>query len=222
MPAPTRQNVINRFQHQTMNAGPCWMGNPVTQKSFKQNLNDLKTKLNGTGVKIVITETNICYGNDVNDSLYNYTTNNSVNPGDKTDDSKIGNGSNSFIAGQAWAEQMAGAIFNGEVDVMTFWSTVEGSTANPSTTDPDTLSWRNNKLNIGFIDNRDLKRKSTYHHYKLFSDHMRVKLHEGATQPNGVSLSYNNCVKAFASVQPPGIKIMVMNQDSNAIDFRVN
>jgi hypothetical protein len=218
VPAPTRQNTINILRN------PVLRPNSSYSSPLSSDLVYLKNRLSGTDVKIAITEANICYGNDVGEAGFNYRVWNGVentnNPQDQTNDGLSGNGANSFIAGQFWAEMMAVGIENSGgtngLDFINFWSTIEGSLSSNDPTE------RNYKTNIGFIDPRNGKKKSTYHHMwlmeKIKGDYHTSKIFETGHihLPGGgmTSIPYTaNNIKSFASSDGSKIYVMIMNQN---------
>lgn len=205
IPKPTRPNVVNLLALGAPKVGG------GTSLPLDSDLVHIKTWL-GPGKGIAITEANICHKNDVNPTDgYNVT-----------DDGIQGNGANSFIGGQFWAELMSYGMAN-KMSFVNFWSGLEGC---GTCTDSMYIT------NDGYLNSDPSKfgglggKKPSYHHFKMLSDNFHgnfyrgIYNHSGATPPP--TFSNGNGVKAFASVEGAGIKIMVMNQNDNPYDFRIN
>jgi hypothetical protein len=177
-------------------------------RSLNQTLLDLRDQLDAAGypnMPIGITEANICHKNDIDDPLQLiYSTNANLNTTPGADDLLTGNGANSFIAGQFWAEMLYVSMKH-NVKMLNFWSAIEGSN------DPGDLSENTKRTNAGFIDYRSsmsYKKKSTYYHYQMVAQNFRDSLLQ--TTDNRA-----NC-KAFAGISVEnGISVMLMNQESS-------
>jgi hypothetical protein len=215
IPGPTRANVTNILRSPVSRPGGGFTTPITTNIDYLENRIDNSDHPN---IKIVITEANICYGNDVGDPAYNYTIGNSVNPGDQTNDGINGYGANSFIAGQFWTELMCIGIEN-ELDFISFWSVIEGKDG----TDSD-LAISLNKGNIGFIDNVNDCKKSTYYHYQLMSDYFSPSPAYPATFFPGVALDNSSVPQIIPDLKVFGVKrdnehyaIMLMNQNPTEV-----
>jgi hypothetical protein len=121
-------------------------------------------------LKTAITEANVGWQNNAGDNLY-------------------GAGANSFIGGQYWAEMMGVAMKQG-VDMVNFWSVVEGNST---------------ALNIGYIDNHTQAKKPSYYHFKLMAENFN------GSYANGTTNQVN--VKSFGSKSVQQICVLIMNQD---------
>lgn len=209
IPAPTRANVVNY-----LGTGAPSSANTFTTRPLIQDINEIKSWL-PAGIEIAITEVNICHKNDVANT---YTP-----AASGTDDLVTGNGANSFIAGQFWAEMLS-ICMEGNVNIVNFWSSIEGCDTQAGCTDP------NYKTNIGYLNSDPNKvdgigaKKSTYHHFKMLSDNFRGQYYKGAYVQNGVTPAptFSNGIKAFASVEAAGVKIMVLNQNEQAYNYHIN
>lgn len=150
---------------------------------FKANLEYLNTRLAAanaahgrTGankMKIAVTEANVSWQNNTGENLY-------------------GNGTNSFIGGQFWAEMMSIAMKN-SVEFINFWSVVEGNSISN---------------NIGFVNPSDGLKKPTYYHFQMLATNFKGQYVDGITNQAKV--------KAFGSKDGQQIAVMVMNQELNA------
>lgn len=192
IPDPTRSNVVDRLTTAVLKHGTT-----AYTQSLKTDINDLQSWItsysSNTSVKLAITEANICYKNDVGGT---YGTGG-------TDDLVTGNGSNSFIGGQFWAEMMGIGMQEG-LRFMNFWSSLEGC---GSCTDANYIT------DAGFLTSNPSRlnglgsRKPTYWHYKMLADNFVG----GTIFPNTMTASTG--YKAFACTTSTRIYILIMNQD---------
>ncbi len=165
---------------------------------FQYNLGLLKTRLEAcnnyhnrsgsTALKMAVDEANI----------------NSKNPSSNL---VTGVGSNSFLAGQFWAEMMGICMKEG-ADFLNFWSIKEGCLNAPT--------------NNGYLEGCDGTPRSTYHHFQMVANNFSGDYYDGTI----TSLS---TVKAFASrdIANSRISVFLMNQHETAdysytIDFNGN
>ncbi|MFL5765224.1 MAG: T9SS type A sorting domain-containing protein [Bacteroidia bacterium] len=192
--APDRNNVINALASgDTVPAG-------YRTKPLKENLDSLKIWLGSyyPSVQIGITEANICNVDDVDGSYV-------------TDDSVNGQGANSFIAGQFWAEMMEICMAE-DVSHLNFWSAIEGCA---SCTHP------NYETNIGFLNTNPATgsvgdKKSTFYHFKMIADNMA-----GRDYAAGSTSATN--LKVFGAHNCTGVVAMLMNQNtSGSISFEMH
>ncbi len=208
IPKPTRANVVNSLKLGAPKVGG------GTSNPFLTDVNQIKGWLPPT-IDVAITEANICHKND-------------INPGDGynvTDDGITGNGANSFIGGQFWAEMMSYSM-EGKVKFLNFWSGLEGCNGGAGCTDPLY------KTNVGYLNSDPSKfgglggKKPSYYHFKMLSDNFHGNFHRGNYFHNAANPSptftNGNGIKTFASVEPAGIKIMILNQNDSAYKFRIN
>jgi hypothetical protein len=145
-----------------------------------RSCNNHHNRIGSQELKISVTEANINYRNIESDNLN-------------------GNGVNSFIGGQFWAE-VIGIALSHEVEFINFWSVIEGN---------------NNSLNIGYIDKFSGKKQPVYHHFKLLADNINGNFSLGT--------SNNNLVKTFGSKDSSVVCVMVMNQsNSNNYNYILN
>jgi hypothetical protein len=196
VPSPLRTNVISNLEG-SGGLGPnleIWYNKKLTFRGSNDPL------------KLAITEANICHINDVN----------SVNAANGGNDLLNGNGANSFLAGQFWAEMLGISMRKG-VDILNFWSIREG---NPNPTDGSVP----NAGNIGYINN-DPKHfggqdalKPTYHHFKMMADNF-----SGTYLASSHGSSLTN-IKTHACKKPNGdIVLLILNQNtSSSLKFTVN
>ena len=162
---------------------------PTKAGGLSENLKTLNDRLaacnsyhgrtGSAAIKTAVTEANIGYKNPSTDNLQ-------------------GLGAMSFIGGQAWAEIMGIAMKRG-VNILTFWSVIEGNSV---------------ALNIGYIDKYSGKRQPSYYHFKMMSENMN------GTYADGTDNQTN--VKAFGSKNTNGTTtVMVLNQDLNSFKYTV-
>ncbi|MES2567790.1 MAG: T9SS type A sorting domain-containing protein [Bacteroidota bacterium] len=131
------------------------------------------TAHNRTGsyaLKTAITEANIGWQNNSGDNLY-------------------GNGANSFIGGQFWAE-MIGVSLKNNVDFINFWSVIEGNS---------------NALNIGFLDQGTGTKKPIYYHFKMLAENLKGNYANGTTNQTNV--------KSFGSKNSQQIAVVILNEE---------
>jgi hypothetical protein len=153
--------------------------NSLTQGSFNGNVSHLKTRLTAcntrwgrTGdnaLQLGVTESNVNYDNAPGDNLYLY-------------------GAQSFLGGQWWAEFLGTAARDG-VDMVTFWSVIEG---NPQ---------------LGYLSHDGIKQPS-YYHFKMMAENFRGAVAD--TTDNQL------LVKTFASKASDQIAVVIINQEENA------
>ncbi len=147
---------------------------------FKANLEYLNTRLAAANaahgrsgsntLKIAVTEANVSWQNNASENLY-------------------GNGTNSFIGGQFWAEMMSIGMKN-SLEFLNFWSVVEGNSISN---------------NIGYVNPSDGMKKPTYYHFQMLAQNFRGQYIDGTTN--------NTKVKAFGSKDGQQISVMIMNQE---------
>lgn len=131
------------------------------------------TAHNRTGtaaLKTAITEANIGWQNNSGDNLY-------------------GNGANSFVGGQFWAE-MIGVSLKNNVDFINFWSVMEGNS---------------NALNIGYLDQGTGAKKPIYHHFKMLAENLKGNYANGTTNQANV--------KSFGSQNSQQIAVVILNEE---------
>jgi hypothetical protein len=193
-PDPTPQNVIEFIQnpctlHTTTN-----ISTPLATYTGTggNHLDYLRSRI-PSSCQIGITEANICYRIDHNH------------------DEQDGTGSNSFIAGQFWAELM-GVCMENNVDYLNFWSVVEGTSSDNYETNNGYINYQPT-LNAG-NDLGNNERKSTYWHYQMVASHFF-----GNYEPGSSNISPE--VKSFASVNPGEFFVLILNQDDIDHDFEV-
>lgn len=153
----------------------------------------------GKPLKYAVTEMNVTYKNPIGYNPatdYNDPTKNSVN----------GIACASFFSGQFLADMYSQFLknSNGNALFMTPWSVYEKN-GDRDTTD------------FGFLDSTFLsgtRERSTYYHSQLLSNNFIGKYYPGTSSTTGV--------KAFASVEAAGYKIMILNQTNSSYDFRIN
>jgi hypothetical protein len=209
-PDPTRSNVIGRLTSGD-GTNPTILthydgtyGNYPT-KSLKTNINEAQTWISSYStnhaVKIAITEANICAINDVSGT---YGTGG-------TDDLLTGNGANSFIAGQFWAEMMGICMQEG-VQVINFWSSITGCTG---TGCPYPLY----STNVGFL-NSDPNRcagvgskKPTYYHFQMLANNFNGTFSAGSVSTGQTDF------KGFGSYDGNHIAVMIMNQHATTSSY---
>jgi hypothetical protein len=124
-------------------------------------------------IKLAVTEANTCYQTDSTDAW--------------TDDK-----ANGFYSGQHWME-MASICAENSVDVLMFWSAVEGA--------------------LGYMNSAGTK-KSTYHHFKMLTDNFaNCDTYATATDNNSSGQNIKN-IKAFGAKNLAKYVIVIMNQDT--------
>lgn len=205
-PHPTRDNVVKTLTQNVPTADLVAYPDPV--KSLEWEITNLQSKLAAyPNIKVGITETNICYQNEVGDPDYNYTQNNPTGATFQTGQFLNGYGTNSFIAGQFWAEIMAVCMKTG-VSNVNFWSSLEGYPFDIASPTPEELTYRRNKTNLGYIDDSTFQKKPTYYHFQMMAKNFKGNYLQGNV--TGGAPSY---FKAFASQFCSQVKVMVMNQN---------
>lgn len=198
--APTRENVIDILQKTT--GVPRYLSS--NSRPLLSDINEVKGYLPST-IDVAITEANICHMNDLTGTFAN--------------DNVTGTGANSFIAGQFWAEMMS-VCMEGGMKHLDFWSSLEGQSADAY------------KTNIGYLNSDPSRfggvggKKSTYYHFKMMSDNFHGNFYRGTYNHNSVAptppTTYDKGIKTFASFEPAGIKIVVLNQHDDPYDFHIN
>ncbi len=201
-PDATDRNIVNLPR---VGAPVVYNRNGDLVNSLEYKLDRLISRMSGyPNVEIGITETNLCYENyndDYDTDGIDYTN-------------SAGNlihvyGTNSYIAGQFWAEMMAVCMSKG-VAIINFWSVIEGGQVPYNT-------------NVGYINSANDNLNSTYYHFQMLAKHFSGKFKWGTiTAAAGVIPKPR--IKAFASDNSTKINIMIMNQDqdpNNQIDVRV-
>ncbi len=202
IPSPTRSNVI-QVLNQSITVTGGFSSTPIGTSISYLKARILNCPAPDNQVGIGITEANICYKNDV------YPTD-SYNV---TDDTKSGNGANSFIAGQFNSELMSICMEKG-IDFLNFWSIVEGcNSSNVSICGSGNID---NNTNIGYIDNVSGDRKSAYWHFWLMSRNFSGNFYKGVAQTG------KGDIKAFASKGCGGINIMLLNQNNTSTYSSLN
>lgn len=101
-----------------------------------------------------------------------------------------GDGAQSFLGGQFWAEVMSVGMKHG-LELMTFWSVKEG---NPQ---------------LGYIAN-DGTRLPSYYHFQMLAKNFRGDYLPGTALVNGAASPH---VKAFAARDVDQTVVMILNQD---------
>jgi hypothetical protein len=196
VPTPTRSNVINRLSKNSTVVQYGITPTAYTRK-LKDDIAEVKGWLNTGGysnLDVAITEANICHMND-------------INAANGTDDLITGNGANSFIGGQFWAEMM-GVCMDESMEILNFWSSVEGYSGNSYATD------------VGFLNSKpgrfgDLGgKKPTYWHFKMLGENFVA----GATYFAVASVSGPTSAnyKALACTTATEIRVIIMNQDEQS------
>ncbi|MDF2448421.1 MAG: hypothetical protein K0R26_925 [Bacteroidota bacterium] len=132
--------------------------------------NTAHNRTGSSALKTAITEANIGWQNNSADNLN-------------------GNGANSFIGGQFWAE-LIGVSLKNKVDFINFWSVIEGNS---------------NALNIGYLDQGTGKKKPIYYHFKMLAENLKGNYVNGTTNQASV--------KSFGSQSNQQIAVVVLNQD---------
>jgi hypothetical protein len=208
IPIPTDSNLVD-----ILASGVPRYGIAGNSKPLQQNIDSLKSWLGTSGVKMAITEANVCHKNDVNQNdTYNITN-----------DAIKGNGANSFRGAQVYAELMSICMKNNIR--LNMWSGIEGC----GTGCNDSLY----KTNVGYLNSDPSKfgglggKKPLWHTFKLLSDNFHGNFYQGNYFHNGAGgaakpVNHAKGVKSFASVEPAGIKVLIMNQNDSAYKFRLN
>lgn len=197
-PDPTTPNVIKYL------TTPVLTYNSTTDytRALKTDIDNVKAFIGSTwlataGNGLAITEANICYKNDVANT---YGANG-------TDDLLTGNGANSFIAGQFWAEMMGICMQEG-VQVLNFWSSIGGT--DQDQTEPHWIT------DVGFLNSKPGRfgiglggKKPTYYHYKTLAENFAGRTFLGNTYANS-----NVDFKAFAykNTSTNELGVIIMNQ----------
>ncbi|HYC87673.1 MAG TPA: hypothetical protein VEO54_00550 [Thermoanaerobaculia bacterium] len=151
------------------------VGNLMAAGGFNDDLVQLKARIancnsywNRTGtnaLKMAVTEANVNYTNSGTDSL-------------------TGAGAISFVGGQWWAEALGIAMKHG-VDIMTFWSTIEGN-------------------QLGYISSDGTTKRPSWYHFQMTAQNFRG---------NAVTASDNQSVaKTFAAKASDQTAVLIMNQ----------
>ena len=207
VPLPTRANVVKRLG--VNNIVVKYNVTPTAYTTrLKDEIDSAKAWLNtgGYSIDVAITETNICNVNDTS----------GVNV---TDDLLTGNGANSYIAGQFWAEMMS-ICMQENVKTLNFWSSIEGYSGNSYATD------------VGFLNSKPGRfgglggKKPSYWHFKMLAENFK-----GTFLPNLYSTN-DTVYKAFAykNTTANEIGVIVMNQkiqsprgtDTTSKSFKIN
>jgi hypothetical protein len=151
------------------------VGNLMSTGGFNDDLVLLKARIancnsywNRTGtnaLKMAVTEANVNYTNSSTDSL-------------------TGAGAISFVGGQWWAEALGIAMKHG-VDIMTFWSTIEGN-------------------QLGYISSDGTTKRPSYYMFQMMAQNFRG---------DAVTASDNQAVaKTFAAKASDQTAVLIMNQ----------
>jgi hypothetical protein len=201
IPLPRRTYAVKRL------GTGCPVSGGGNSSTLAQDIALVKTWL-GSGIEVGITEANICHINDVG----------AANGGN---DLITGEGANSFLAGQFWAEMMCIAMTN-DMKYINFWSSIEGCNSCPQS---------GYKTNVGYLNSNPARfggvggKKPTFYHFKMLSDNFRGNMYQGTinfnNQPLDTSFSGKG-LKSFVAVQRAGVKIIVMNQNDTAYNYRLN
>jgi hypothetical protein len=192
---------------------PVWVANHNYQTSPLANqldyLNGIITNYNGTvpaykKVRVAITEANLCYKNDVH---------NTSGVAKAADLSATGTSANGQMGGQFWAELLSLCMQKG-VDI-NYWSSLEGDPSDSFSTD------------IGFLSGNDTslgRKKPSFYHFKMLADNFRGTYHGGGYNQNSASPTptFSNGIKTFASAEPAGFHIMILNENDALYDFHIN
>lgn len=206
IPLPFRQNIIEAL---SMGAVRQAAAGGRTQ-TLAQNVADITPWLAGfPNIKLGITEANICHINDVNTTTDPSGTNST--PG--SDDLLTGNGANSFIAGQFWAEMMC-ICMKENISHLDFWSSLEG------------FGGTNFRTNVGFLNSDPSKfggavgaKKPTFYHFKMLADNFKGTFFTPTISPS------NTDIKAFAAQGTDRIAVLIMNQSTtldNTFTVKIN
>ncbi len=111
-------------------------------------------------------------------------------------DNLYGNGVNSFIGGQFFAE-MLGIAMKEQVSILNLWSVIEGNSI---------------VNNIGFLDPSTSNRKPLFYHFKLLADNFSGFFAN--------SVSSNALVKTFGCKNQNEVCVLIMIQDlANGFNF---
>lgn len=219
-PAPTRQNVINRI------------ANPVLVIAATFSTSTLAAQIasvqgwlgTGSPIKMGITEYNITHKNRVLDNI-NTPTISAFDPTYYNSDSTHRQGANSFLAAQFYAEYISYVIQSGNVEMVNFWSGLEGT--NSATSIPNYMT------NVGYLNSDPSKfggvgaKKPSYHAFKMMG-YLRGELYRGTAKSfsqydtTGIFAQYQNGVKTFGAAEPAGIRIIVINHTDSSFDYHVN
>jgi len=139
----------------------------INQANIRQN------RYGNNSIKLAITEMNINYINSISDDLY-------------------GNGANSFIGGQWWAESL-GEIIKNDVEWVNFWSIAEGE----------------GEYDLGFISLNSYNEKPSYHHFNLVSNYLYGNYK--------YSFSNNPSISTLASSDDSTSNLLILNRTQNDI-----
>lgn len=209
--APERSNVIDVLVKSTVQ-----FTNNTPVSPLITNLSHLRARLDangGSSVGIAITEANICTFNDVN----------GTNPTAGSDDLPTGNGANSFIAGQFWAEMMCVSMEQG-VELFNFWSVKEGQGPNY-------------EGNIGYLNSNPSMsggvvggKKSTYYHYQMVATNFfSTTTNPSTLYANSTPSTPPTNYKAYAYKNSNEIGVLILNQAQTSTslghfddDFAIN
>ena len=143
-------------------------------------------------LKLRLAASDSCHGRTGSDKLQIAVTEANVNYSNTTTDSVTGTGAKSFVGGQWWAELLGISMKHG-VDIVTFWSTIEGSTTNGN--------------ELGFIGADGTTKRPSYHHFWMLAQNFRGNV-AGTTDNQAL-------VKTFASKATDQTAVLLMNQESS-------
>lgn len=199
IPKPTRSNVIDALA-----TGAPRPADGLLTSTLAADIALIRGLLTPTYsyIKLGITEANICHINDVGVG---------TNPTLGSDDLITGNGANSLIAGQFWAEMMS-ICMKESVSHLDFWSSLEGN--------------GDYKTNVGFLNSDPAKfggeggKKPTYQHFKLLADNFNAQHVPSTFQSTSLPVNQPN-VKAFAAQSGNRVAVMILNQSLFDYDFSV-
>ncbi|HEV7517165.1 MAG TPA: fibronectin type III domain-containing protein, partial [Thermoanaerobaculia bacterium] len=162
--AQTRSQVISKL----MESGG-FNDDLGTLQSRLAACNSYHGRTGGNVLQMAVTEANVDYQNPSGDSV-------------------TGLGAKSFVGGQFWAELMGIAMQRG-VDLVTFWSTIEGS-------------------ELGYLSGDGTTLRPSYYHFQMMAQNFRG---------NSVTATDNQTnVKTFSAEDVDQIVVMLMNQDQSS------
>ncbi len=166
------------------NQTPASPTNVLTELSrtygFNWQLGDLSTKVSAANTAHSRTGSNL---------LQTAITEGNINTVNPPDGYLNGVSTNSFIAGQFWAEMMAYCMQN-SVQFMNFWSVIEGN-------------------DLGYLRNADASKRSTYYHFQMVANNFKGTFSAGTLGGTGT-------LKAFGSYNSDQIAVLVMNQNTTS------
>jgi len=114
--------------------------------------------------------------------------------------------SQSFLAGQFWADMMNVGMKNG-LEFMAFWSIKEAGRAYVSVSDKGAPQ-------LGYIENEEGTKLSTYYHYQMLAQNFRGVYAAGIDNTSDVT--------AFGAKDHDQIVVMLLNQTTtSSLDYKV-